>query len=97
VPSPSPAVISGLLGVAAISATNAWAVGGSTSVPSEISKTLILRWNGKTWKQVPSPSAAGLSGVAATSASNAWAVGGYGGDFTSHKALILHWNGTAWK
>jgi hypothetical protein len=59
-----------LSGVAATSASNAWAVGGA----------LILHWNGKTWKRVPSPSsAAGLSGVAATSATNAWAVGGSSG------------------
>jgi hypothetical protein len=101
VPSPSPAVISGLAGVAATSASNAWAVGTSISVPREISKTLILDWNGKTWKQVPSPSPSSdnivLFGVAATSTRDSWAVGGYGQDFTSHKALILHWNGTAWK
>jgi len=34
-----------LTGVAAISARNAWAVGGTDS-----GKTLILRWNGKSWK-----------------------------------------------
>jgi hypothetical protein len=57
--------------------------------------TVILRWNGTAWKQVPSPSpapSAGLSGVAATSASNAWAVGN-----TGSTTLILRWNGTAWK
>ena len=65
-------VSGGLSGVAATSASNAWAV-GSTGSP----KALILRWNGTAWKQVPSPAPAGsrLSGVAATSASNAWAVG----------------------
>ena len=101
VPSPSPAAISGLSGVAATSATNAWAVGGSVSGPSEISKTLILHWNGKTWKQVPSPNPSSdgidLFAVAATSTRDSWAVGGYGQNFTPHKALILHWNGTAWK
>jgi hypothetical protein len=35
----------GLAGVAATSATNAWAVGGTAS-----DHTLILRWNGKAWK-----------------------------------------------
>ena len=34
-----------LAGVAATSATNAWAVGGTAS-----GRTLILRWNGTTWK-----------------------------------------------
>ena len=35
----------GLTGVTATSATNAWAVGGTAS-----GHTLILRWNGTTWK-----------------------------------------------
>jgi hypothetical protein len=101
VPSPNPTVLSGLLGVAATSATNAWAVGGSTNTTSGISKTLILRWNGRTWKEVPSPSPNPSSddivllGVAATSTRNAWAVGTYG--LYSYKAVILRWNGTAWK
>ena len=71
-PSPAPAG-SFLYGVAATSASNAWAVG-----PARSGKPVILHWNGTTWKQVPSPSPgafAGLSSVAATSASNAWAVG----------------------
>jgi hypothetical protein len=57
-------------------------------------RTLILRWNGTAWKQVPSsnPSGGRLLAVAATSASNAWAVGTGTG-----KTLILRWNGTTWK
>jgi len=92
--SPDPAaaftVTGQLFGVAATSATNAWAVGTGSGA-----KTLILRWNGTSWTQVasPSPGSGGsLARVAATSASNAWAVGTAGG-----KALILRWNGTAWK
>jgi len=57
-----------------------------------------LRWNGITWKQVPSPSpgtSAGLSGVAATSALNAWAVG-WTDTTTGTKTLILQWNGKTW-
>jgi hypothetical protein len=89
-----------LSGVAATSAKNAWAVGGTeTGVGTHGTfETLILRWNGKTWMRVPSPSpagAAGLSGVAAVSARSAWSVGSRGG--THPKALILRWNGTAWK
>ena len=74
-----------LFGVAATSARNAWAVGGAVS-----GKTVVLHWNGATWKRVPSPTPAGgavLLGVAAVSARTAWAVGG---------DLILRWNGTAW-
>src|SRR5579871_4133268 len=64
-----------LHGVAATSAKNAWAVGsaGTTTHP----KTLIVHWNGSSWRPVSSPSPSGsmLRAVAATSASNAWAVG----------------------
>jgi hypothetical protein len=87
-------VSGGLTGVATTSARNAWAVGGTSR-----GKTLILRWNGTAWRQVPSPSPAGnpaLSGVAATSAGNAWAVGSYQSGIV-FKTLILRWNGTAWK
>jgi hypothetical protein len=79
--------------VAATSATSAWAVGSTGAY------TLIERWNGTAWKQVPSPtptSGGSLNAVAATSGRNAWAVGSYGSG-PSTRALIEHWNGTAWK
>ena len=57
VPSPSPAG-STLYGVAATSASNAWAVGCSNCSASGVYKTLILHWNGIGWKQVPSPTPA---------------------------------------
>ena len=87
-----------LSGVAATSATNAWAVGGYGSISS--AKTLALRWNGTAWARVPSPTPAGggeLSGVAATSASSAWAVGCTSCFTSSPKTLILRWNGKVWK
>jgi hypothetical protein len=95
VPSPNPGGSSGasqLFGVAAISATNAWAVGFDPN------STLIVHWNGTAWKQVPSPSVSGadLSGVAAVSATNVWAVGA-SGEYPSDQTLIEHWNGSAWK
>jgi len=88
VPSPSPQNQSFLSGISAVSASDVWAVGGS-------SKTLILRWNGTRWRQVPSPSpgtGALLYDVAAISAGDAWATGR-----SARGALILHWNGTAWR
>ena len=71
VPSPSPPSAE-LHSVAGTSLTNAWAV-GSSGDPSN-TRTLILHWNGKAWRQMPSR-AGMLSGVAVTSATNAWAVG----------------------
>jgi serine/threonine protein kinase len=73
-----------LYGVAATSATDAWAVGGNGSFDS-----LILRWDGTAWTSVPAPSTAGglLSGVTAASPTSAWAVG----------STVLRWDGTAWQ
>src|SRR5271156_4419262 len=93
-PAASFAVSGYLSDVAATSASNAWAVGYTSS------GTLIVRWNGTAWKRVPSPGSAGslLYGVAATSSRDAWAVGctDCSGSGVS-KTLIERWNGTAWK
>jgi hypothetical protein len=91
VPSPSPGGLGTFQGVAATSATNAWAVGQTPT------RAFVEHWNGTAWKQqAPSsgfPFASILWGVAATSSSNAWAVGFNG---STNKTLIEHWNGTAW-
>jgi hypothetical protein len=102
VPTPSPGSSENQLeGVAATSASDAWAVGYYSSGTAP--QTLILHWNGTAWTQVPSPNPGGpslshkLHNVAATSATDAWAVGEYGDISTGDRqALILHWNGTAW-
>jgi hypothetical protein len=91
VASPNPSSLgNSLSGVAATSATNAWAVGGP------FGPNLVLHWNGTAWKRVKRPKHLDgfLAGVAAISARNAWAVGGgqFGGS-----GFILHWNGTAWR
>jgi hypothetical protein len=82
------------------SATNVWAVGYFVN-SNNVDQTLILRWNGTSWKQVPSPDPSGpamdqeLTSVASNSAQDAWAVGFY---YTGlDKSMILHWNGTSWK
>ncbi len=82
-----------LFGAAATSAASAWSVGQALT-----GKSIILRWNGSSWKQVPSPTPRGggaFYAVAATSASNAWAVGG--NDSKPLKTLIAHWNGKSWQ
>jgi hypothetical protein len=93
-PDPNSTMVnSELLGVATVSARNAWAVGASSSPGHEV--TLIAHWNGKRWRQVSSPSVPGssssLDAVAAASATNVWAVGSAGS-----KTLIEHWNGKRW-
>jgi len=83
-----------LFGVAVTSARNVWAVGQYQS--GTVLRTLIVHWNGKSWRRVPSPNPARagdtLSGVAAMSASSAWAVGERNGH-----SLILRWNGKSWR
>jgi hypothetical protein len=88
-----------LNGVAATSASNAWAVGRCSAGSPD--KTLILHWDGSSWERQPSPNVGWginvLRGVAASSASEAWAVGGYapeGG--TNYNVLIARWDGVRW-
>ena len=102
--SPSPARLTNTLsGIAATSASNAWAAGQYTNNTTGVDDTLILHWNGTSWAQAktPNPSTAAndLSAVSTTSAANAWAVGWYENTSTSAGAsdtLILHWNGVSW-
>ncbi|HEY5989542.1 MAG TPA: hypothetical protein VIV12_24660 [Streptosporangiaceae bacterium] len=104
VPSPNPGgdVETSIYGERAASATNIWAV-GSYQTSGGMKQTLILHWDGISWKQMPSPNPAGstganeLYGVVAPSASNAWAVGNYTPSGSTEKTLVLHWNGLAWK
>jgi WD40 repeat protein len=112
VPSPDvPGVSNGLNGVLALSPNDAWAVGSSGGDPIEIgpdkSRTLVLHWDGKTWKQVASPDPGlysnALNSLAAASPNDIWAVGNYistepqqrgGGPYAL--PLLMHWNGQQW-
>jgi hypothetical protein len=103
VSSPSPARLTNYLyGVAATSASNAWAVGQYHNNTTGVDDTLVLRWNGTGWTQASSANAGSqgniLSGVTATSASNAWAAGDSCTNVacTFSHALILDWDGTDW-
>ena len=100
VPSPSPLYINILEGVDAHGGKNVWAVGyqrlsnGSTG-------TLVERWDGASWKVVPSAnrfsSVNRLFGVANVAGTNkAWAVGdGYSTPpYTAH---IDQWQGSFWQ
>jgi hypothetical protein len=98
----APALPAGdLLGIAAISPEDIWAVGvqyvpgngGSAAEP------LIEHWNGTAWATVPAP-ASGQQGsylwaVSAVSSDDVWAVGAQNG-YPGSAPLIEHWNGGAW-
>jgi hypothetical protein len=82
---------SSLHAVAAISSTDAWAVGNA---PYPDNQALIEHWNGKKWSVVSSPTVynnAELLSIVAISPNNVWAAGE--GNFA---ALLEHWNGKAW-
>jgi len=104
VKSPDSGACNRLLGINAISATSAWAVGESCTFAVNHCHTLIVRWNGTAWSRVTSPNPGGdgrsLSGVSADSASDAWAAGSYcttaAIPCTGPDTLLLHWNGATW-
>ncbi|HKP51217.1 MAG TPA: S-layer homology domain-containing protein [Chloroflexia bacterium] len=83
-------------GVAAVNASDVWAVGYSYDNSSR-ELALVQRWNGSSWSVVPAPQpgqSSRLKGVSAISANDVWAVGYYAGSST--QTLIERWNGTQW-
>jgi Holliday junction resolvase len=99
---PSVGTCSWLTGVAALSATNVWAVGSSCS-STNVERALILHWNGSTWSVVKSPSVGlygnRLSQVVAVSPTDIWAVGTYEPTRSWYpvRSFFLHWNGAGWR
>jgi hypothetical protein len=75
VPSPSPTGNDLLLGVAALSTSDVWAVGNYSSG----GQNLVEQWNGTSWNVIPSPFRRGtvssLSAVSADSTADIWAAG----------------------
>ncbi len=99
VPSPDrPSADSFLNAVAALSASDAWAVGLSRS-PGGAARTLVLHWDGRRWAIAASPNAGpgdnSLVSVAAASARDAWAVG-YRDAGRVYRSLVEHWDGDRW-
>jgi hypothetical protein len=75
IPSPSPTGNDFLLGVAALSTSDVWAVGDY----SPAGQNLVVHWNGTSWNVVPSPyrhgTVSSLSAIAGDSAGDIWAAG----------------------
>lgn len=88
-----------LTSVAAVSSTDAWAVGLSQPAPNTSRSTLTEHWNGSAWAIVASPNVAGYSNslfsVKADSANDYWAVG-RAHSTTADQTLAEHWNGSSW-
>ena len=81
--------------VAAVAASDVWAVGSGFG-------TLTEHWDGVKWSLVRSPSPGSqyndLNGVAASAANDVWAVGSYSNNpqIPDTNTLIEHWDGVRW-
>ena len=96
VPSPNPgSTFNYLWGVGAVASNEVWAV-GEFIAPGGDGDTLILKWNGTAWAQVPGDNTGpiglsfSLKAVGAIGGSDVWSVG------TNSHTLAEHWNGTSW-
>jgi hypothetical protein len=82
--------------VAATSPGNAWLIG--CPCQGGPAGAVIGRWNGRTWKTVPTPVAtppSGGTGAAIAAAGNVvWAAGVYS---FANVPMLLRWTGRAWK
>lgn len=101
-PSPNPGAYNDqLFGVAAVSASDAWAVGDEGPGAGRPNFTLAEHWNGLNWSTVASPNESTeqniLQSVAAIASSDVWAVGYYYDNTTNEDiTLAEHWNGAGW-
>jgi hypothetical protein len=87
-----------LLGVAADSPDDVWAVGKHTG--GSEATTLTDHWNGVAWSEVSSPNLGTqsnvLKDVVAIGPSDAWAVG-FRVEGATYRTLAEHWDGTTWR
>ena len=85
-----------LTGVFAVSATNAWAVGGVNNS----SKMLLYRWNGASWHSVPVPagltvpSLGELTGISGDTSGHLWIFDF--GQQAANRAAYLRYDGHRW-
>jgi hypothetical protein len=87
-----------LYDVAAVSPTDAWAVGDYGDAHGNYDIARILHWDGVSWSVYPAPtggSYAFLYSVSADSATDVWAAGFWTDNKGGHP-LALHFDGTTW-
>jgi hypothetical protein len=101
VPSPNPSKdpiygANQLYAVRAFASNDVWAVGWQwTSIGSA---PLVVRWDGRRWRESPTPDDEdrGLQAVDGTSSSDIWAVGHSLSIEDGHQALAMHYDGRSW-
>ncbi len=101
VPSPDPAETNNsLFAVAAVSATDVWAVGNYTPDPPAVQMPLVVHWDGTSWEVVAAPPVGAVSntlrGVTVLAADDVWAVGHFSDGGPESKPLVQHWDGLTW-
>lgn len=99
-PSPSPGADQNILfGVAAISDSDVWAVGGDQD-GNGLWHTLTEHWNGSQWSVVSAVDVGStgnqLYAINAISSNNVYAVGQESGSGFPNQALVEHWDGKTW-
>jgi hypothetical protein len=99
-PNPRPGSRHVLTSVEGASSDDVWAVGYILDFSTQVTRALLLHWNGTEWSVSPDPIAGsdgqyGLRDIVAISQNDVWAVGGIS-DGTFSQALILRWNGEQW-
>ena len=107
--SPSPNLHGNTLNaVAAISDSDAWAVGFQNDNQLNGSRTFTMHWDSQQWTVIPSPNPGSppscngqnsgnmLNAVAAVASNDVWAAGFQFSCSSQLKPMILHWNGVRW-
>jgi hypothetical protein len=88
-----------LLGVTAVTESEAWAVGGIGKDPNAPTAIAIQRWDGSGWSPVEAPSPGSfvneLRAVDAAEPNDVWAVGRTDSGF-GDEPLVMHFDGTDW-
>ncbi len=97
----NPNTSDGFAGVAALTPTDVWAVGGSSGADGIHIATLIEHWDGASWSLVAGPKfpryrRTALTGIDAVSPTDIWAVG-YRQLNDRPRPLTEHWDGTSWR
>ncbi|HEX8218574.1 MAG TPA: S-layer homology domain-containing protein [Chloroflexia bacterium] len=91
--------VSELADVDAAASDDVWAV-GSANDGVNVSRLLIMHWNGTSWTRLPDLEGlgpqAGLGAVEVAAANDVWAAGFDGTYETGLEALVLHWDGNQW-
>jgi hypothetical protein len=101
VPSPNPVVPTGQLDAVSCSGSSACMAVGTYVDGSGLGASLVERWDGTSWSQIPSTNQPGaavtdLTGVSCTSATACTAVGWYVDGSGTRHGLAEGWNGTTW-